>query len=56
MAQLVTGEMPPEAAQGFRGLLDAVQSFEKPLIAAVNGVGVGLGFTLLAHCDLVFMS
>jgi enoyl-CoA hydratase/carnithine racemase len=56
MAQLVTGEAPPEAAQGFSGLLDAVQSFEKPLIAAVNGVGVGLGFTLLAHCDLVFMS
>jgi enoyl-CoA hydratase/carnithine racemase len=33
-----------------------VQSFEKPLLAAVNGVGVGLGFTLLAHCDLVFMA
>jgi enoyl-CoA hydratase/carnithine racemase len=56
MAALVTGEAPPEAAQGFRGLLDAVQSFEKPLLAAVNGVGVGLGFTLLPHCDLVFMA
>ncbi len=22
----------------------------------MNGVGVGLGFTLLAHCDLVFMA
>ncbi len=56
MAALVTGEAGPEAAQGFRRLLDAVQGFDKPLIAAVNGVGVGLGFTLLAHCDLVFMS
>ena len=56
MAQLVTGEATPEDAKGFRGLLDAVQSFEKPLLAAVNGVGVGLGFTLLAHCDLVFMA
>ncbi len=56
MAQLVTGDATPEAATGFRGLLDAVQSFEKPLLAAVNGVGVGLGFTLLAHCDLVFMA
>jgi enoyl-CoA hydratase/carnithine racemase len=56
MARIVTGEASPEAAQGFRGLLDAVQSFEKPLLAAVNGVGVGLGFTLLPHCDLVFMA
>jgi enoyl-CoA hydratase/carnithine racemase len=56
MAALVTGEASPEAAKGFRGLLDAVQSFEKPLLAAVNGVGVGLGFTLLPHCDLVFMA
>jgi enoyl-CoA hydratase/carnithine racemase len=56
MAQIVTGETSPEAANGFRGLLDAVQCFEKPLLAAVNGVGVGLGFTLLPHCDLVFMA
>jgi enoyl-CoA hydratase/carnithine racemase len=56
MAALVTGEASPDAANGFRGLLDAVQSFEKPLLAAVNGVGVGLGFTLLPHCDLVFMA
>jgi enoyl-CoA hydratase/carnithine racemase len=56
MAQLVTGEASPEAAEGFRGLLDTVQCFEKPLLAAVNGVGVGLGFTLLPHCDLVFMA
>jgi enoyl-CoA hydratase/carnithine racemase len=56
MAALVSGEASPAAAKGFRGLLDAVQSFEKPLLAAVNGVGVGLGFTLLPHCDLVFMA
>jgi enoyl-CoA hydratase/carnithine racemase len=56
MAQIVTGEASPDAASGFGGLLDAVQCFEKPLLAAVNGVGVGLGFTLLPHCDLVFMA
>jgi enoyl-CoA hydratase/carnithine racemase len=56
MAAIVTGEAPPEAARGFPALLEVVQRFEKPLVAAVNGVGVGLGFTLLAHCDLVLMS
>jgi len=56
MARLVTGEASPEAARGFRGLLDALQGFDKPLVAAVNGVGVGLGFTILMHCDLVLMA
>jgi enoyl-CoA hydratase/carnithine racemase len=41
---------------GFPQLLDAVGRFDKPLIAAVNGAAVGLGFTLLAHTDLVFVA
>ena len=35
--------------------MDTVVSFDKPLLAAVNGVGVGLGCTLLGHVDLVLI-
>lgn len=40
---------------GFRPFIEAVERFPKPLIAAVNGLGVGIGFTILLHCDAVFM-
>jgi len=41
---------------GFTGLIDALGSFSKPLICVVNGLGVGLGATLLGFADLAFMS
>jgi enoyl-CoA hydratase/carnithine racemase len=41
---------------GFAPFIEAVESFPKPLIAAVNGIGVGIGLTLLPHCDLVLMA
>jgi enoyl-CoA hydratase/carnithine racemase len=37
-------------------LLPALRGARKPLVAAVNGRAVGIGFTLLLHCDLVFVS
>jgi enoyl-CoA hydratase/carnithine racemase len=53
MARLAAGE-PIES--GFPVLLEALESFDKPLVAAVNGAAVGIGFTLLPHCDLVLVA
>ncbi len=40
----------------FPSMLKQLIHFPKPLIAAVNGVGVGIGMTMLAYCDLVLMA
>lgn len=45
-----------EGTHGFLGLIDALTAFPKPLIVAVNGLGLGIGATILGFADLVFMS
>ena len=37
-------------------MIDALTRFPKPLICAVNGVGLGIGATILGYADLAFMS
>jgi enoyl-CoA hydratase/carnithine racemase len=44
----------PEDANVFR-FLKALAAATTPLVAAVQGAAVGVGTTLLLHCDLVFV-
>jgi enoyl-CoA hydratase/carnithine racemase len=41
---------------GFPGFVDQLIDFPKPLLCAVNGLAVGIGATMLALSDLVFIS
>ena len=42
-----------ELARNFDPLVEQLARFTKPLLAAVNGLAVGFGATVLLHCDLV---
>ena len=37
-------------------MIEALANFPKPFICAVNGVGLGIGTTILGYADLAFMS
>jgi len=46
----ITGQSPQAR------LINNLATFPKPLVAAVDGITVGIGVTMLLHCDLVFAS
>jgi enoyl-CoA hydratase/carnithine racemase len=46
---------PFEGPHPFQTAMEELYTFDKPLLAAVRGVGVGFGATCLFHCDIVYV-
>ena len=57
---LIDGSAGPdelaEAGEAFVDLLQTLDRCPMPVLAAVNGLAVGIGCTLLLHCDLVIVA
>lgn len=54
MSAIDTGD--PNTENGFGNCMDVLCAFDKPLVAAVNGVGVGFGMTMLMYCDYIYIA
>lgn len=56
MSERVTNPDFVPGEHGFPGLVDALAEFDKPLVLAINGLGLGIGMTIIGFADLAFMA
>jgi enoyl-CoA hydratase/carnithine racemase len=56
MSERITNPDFVPGKHGFTGLIDALEELDKPLVLAINGIGLGIGLTIIGFADLAFMS
>ncbi|MFP6639765.1 MAG: enoyl-CoA hydratase-related protein [Myxococcota bacterium] len=55
LSEMLSGGGEADASHPFQDTMKSLYSFDKPLMAAARGVGVGFGATCLFHCDVVYV-
>jgi enoyl-CoA hydratase/carnithine racemase len=46
----------PSAERPSVAFMNALNESAKPIVAAISGLAIGIGTTLLFHCDLIYAS
>lgn len=54
LTDFASGEMELDENSAASQYMEALMQCTKPIVAAVDGVAVGIGVTTLLHCDLVY--